>query len=91
MSAAASVPMETTANVIRIYLKPLSLEGEGRGEGEELCNNTTFAPHPTLSPMGRGIAMQALETFQRWSRGGRSHPANCARYAVSDSSNSHRV
>ena len=40
----------------RSYLKnPLSLEGEGGGEGEKGTTMRRFAPHPTLSPEGRGI------------------------------------
>jgi hypothetical protein len=41
---------------IRTNLKnPLSLEGEGGGEGENHAITRSFAPHPTLSPEGRGI------------------------------------
>ena len=34
---------------------PLSLEGEGRGEGEGKARTQRFAPHPALSPEGRGV------------------------------------
>jgi hypothetical protein len=40
----------------RNYFKnPLSLEGEGGGKGDEGAMTRRFAPHPTLSPEGRGI------------------------------------
>jgi len=38
-----------------VILTPSPLRGEGRGEGQGLGDTLATAPHPTLSPEGRGL------------------------------------
>ena len=53
-----------------ILIKPLSLEGEGWGEGDDVAMMWRFAPHSNLSPEGRGIiywfySFAQAETFNQ--------------------------
>ncbi len=46
----------TATRLVGSYLKnPLSLEGEGGGEGDDAETIRRFAPHPALSPEGRRV------------------------------------
>ena len=47
--------LETVAKSRGHLKNPLSLKGEGGGEGDDVTTTRRFAPHPTLSPEGRGI------------------------------------
>ena len=47
----------------REAISPSPLGGEGRGEGEPQAESLVAAPHPTLSPEGRGLSLADPETI----------------------------
>jgi hypothetical protein len=47
-----------------LYTNSLSLEGEGRGEGGVATLPLHFAPHPALSPEGRGRREKISDLYE---------------------------